>query len=88
MKPILEASQSQKTSLVACGAAHNGGKYSLPNLLAHEGYQLKPLMKVPPIPKSTLVRDAYFGRGPGLFKIEKEQEPSNVSPNDTKLNPS
>lgn len=88
MKPILEASQSQKTSLVACGAAHNGGKYSLPNLLAHEGYQLKPLMKVPPIPKSTLVRDAYFGRGPGLFKIEKEQEPSNEPPNDTKLNPS
>lgn len=78
MNPVLETSQAQKSCLVACGSAHNAGKYGLPNLLASEGYQLTPLMKVPPVPKSTLLREAFQGTCPLFFKTDqKDKKPGN-----------
>ena len=72
---LLESNQKQKASLRNCGAAHNAGRYGLPNLLAYEGYTLRPLIKTAPVSKRSIIRNLVFGEGNTLFKrvVDKEK---------------
>lgn len=53
---IMAQSRENIPALIVCGAVHSAGKYGLPNLLAHEGYTLTPVMKTAPILESTIPR--------------------------------
>ena len=67
MMSILEESSKQNPSLVVCGAIHSRGQFGLPNLLAHEGYTVKPLMKTAPTPKSVMLKEVILTGSSSLF---------------------
>lgn len=68
---LLTSSVEKKSALIADGAAHNLGQFGLPNLLAFEGYTLKPIMQYAPTSKKAIIRDLVFSQGVSLFKPVK-----------------